>query len=111
MYMKMMTKEIEKRIPDLGGTENLGSNASVHVKFFSPWTGWTWYATEYDPIDQRFFGYVCGDSAEYGYFSLDDLTSVDIMEGVPVVARAKHWTWKTPIGEVVSKIEAGEVAP
>jgi hypothetical protein len=106
--MKMMTKEIEKRIPRLGEAEEMGKDARVHVKFFSPWSGWTWYATEYDPSERRFFGYVKGDFPEYGYFSLDELSDVEMMPGVPAVERDKHWNWKTTIGQVVEAVEGGE---
>jgi len=110
--MKMMTKEIENRIPGIGETcswngENVGDKARVHVKFFSPWSGWTWYATEYDPVERRFFGYVKGDFPEYGYFSLDELESVEMMPGVPAVERDMHWDWKTSIGEVVEAVKKG----
>ena len=111
--MKMMTKEIENRIPGIGETEEKcrcgsGKDARVHVKFFSPWSGWTWYATEYDPSERRFFGYVKGDFPEYGYFSLDELSDVEMMPGVPAVERDKHWNSKTTIGEVVEAVERGE---
>ena len=106
--MKMMTKEIEKRIPGLGESEETGDNSRVHVKFFSPWSGWTWYATEYDPVERRFFGYVKGDYPEFGYFSLDELESVEMMPGVPAVERDKHWNSKTTIDKVVEAVERGE---
>jgi hypothetical protein len=116
--MKMLTKEIEKRIPGIGETsgdapepwngENVGDKARVHVKFFSPWTGWTWYATEYDPVERRFFGYIKGDYPEYGYFSLDELESVEMMPGVPAVERDMYWNWKTTIDKVVEAVERGD---
>jgi hypothetical protein len=124
--MKMMTKEIENRIPGIGETseeeyhtkdgshnllhrtEFLGEDARVHVKFFSPVSGWTWYATEYDPGERRFFGYVKGDFPEYGYFSLDELSSVEMMPGVPAVERDMHWNSKTTIGECVEAVERGD---
>ena len=116
--MKMLTKEIEKRIPGIGETsgdapepwngENVGDKARVHVKFFSPWTGWTWYATEYDPVEHRFFGYIKGDYPEFGYFSLDELESVEMMPGVPAVERDMYWNWKTTIDKVVEAVERGD---
>jgi hypothetical protein len=106
--MKMMTKEIEKRIPGLGESEETGDNSRVHVKFFSPWSGWTWYATEYDPDERRFYGYVKGDFPEYGYFSLDELEDTEMFPGVPAVERDKNWNWKTTIGEVVYAIHNGD---
>jgi hypothetical protein len=50
----------------------------VHVKFFCPWNQWTWYATEGDEEDGDFifFGYVIGFEREWGYFSLNEMSSV-----------------------------------
>ncbi len=44
----------------------------VYVKFFTPWSHWTWYATEFDGND-TFFGLVQGMEEELGYFSLAEL--------------------------------------
>lgn len=66
--MKLLTKEIENKIPKLHE-----GNRVAHVKFFTPWAGWTWYGTEYDPEERVFFGYVEGLEKEWGYFSLDEL--------------------------------------
>ena len=97
--MKMMTKEIEKRIPGMGETEEIGKDARVHVKFFSPYTGWTWYATEYDPVDRIFFGLVDGHEKELGYFSLDDLESVRGPLGLPI-ERDLHWNGTVTLSEI-----------
>jgi len=48
----------------------------IVAKFFDPCSQWTWYATEYDPIDRLFFGLVRGFETELGYFSLDELEAV-----------------------------------
>ena len=48
----------------------------IIAKFFNPTGAGTWYATEYDPDNRTFFGYVSifGDwNDEWGYFSLDEL--------------------------------------
>jgi len=76
--MKLMTKEIEKKIPALYAQDGKGMEATVHVKFFFPIGCATWLATEYDPEQRLFFGWAmlqpgCG---ELGYFSLDELESV-----------------------------------
>jgi hypothetical protein len=42
--MKLLTKEIRQQLPRLYATEN-EEDPIVHVKFFSPWLNWTWYAT------------------------------------------------------------------
>jgi len=75
--MKLLTKELEKKLPALYETDEIPvEDKTCHVKFFTPWSNWTWYATEYSPEDRLFFGYVCGMEKEWGYFSLDELESV-----------------------------------
>lgn len=73
--MKLLTKDILKNLPPLYSQEK-NPDPTVWVKFFVPWGRWTWYATEYDPTERRFFGYVVGDENELGYFSLDELESI-----------------------------------
>lgn len=72
--MKLMTKELLKKMPKLYETQN-AEDPMVICKFFSPWSGWTWYATEFDGED-LFFGYVVGHERELGYFSLKEMESV-----------------------------------
>lgn len=74
--MKLLTKEIERRLPSLYAQDGLGDDAVAHVKFFDPCGSWTWYATEYDPKEQLFFGLVDGLEKELGYFSLPELESI-----------------------------------
>jgi hypothetical protein len=99
--MKLMTKEIENRIPALYAQDGKGDDAVVHVKFFCPWNGWTWYGTEYDPERREFFGYVFnGREGGLGYFSLTELESVRGPVGLKI-ERDRHFDTKT-IGEVRS---------
>jgi len=74
--MKLVTKAIEKELSKcpLHSTDGQYPKRIV-VKFFTPWTYWTWYATEYDGKD-RFFGFVEGHDKEWGYFSLSELESI-----------------------------------
>ncbi len=83
--MKLLTKEILKQLPAIYSTEKVPvAEKMLIVKFFTPTSSWTWYATEYDPIDRRFFGLVVGLVREWGYFSLDELESVKGPLGVKV---------------------------
>ena len=79
--MKLMTKEIEKRLPKLGSTEN-SDNPKIIAKFFDPFSSWTWYVTEGEKQenDWLFFGYVKGFENELGYFGLNELQSVGRIE-------------------------------
>jgi hypothetical protein len=73
--MKLLTKEILDKLPKLYSQEKKGLDAIVQVKFFTPWSNWTWYATEYDGED-IFFGLVDGLEKELGTFSLMELESL-----------------------------------
>jgi hypothetical protein len=75
--MKLLTDELRASLPVLYAQEN-EKDPIVHLKFFTPWTGWTWYATEgqQEGEDFIFFGYVIGLEKEWGYFSLNELESV-----------------------------------
>ncbi len=94
--MKLLTQEIEKKLPALGSTD--GTDADVIVKFFTPDSSWTWFATEYDPERREFFGMVHGMEKELGYFSLDELEEARGPLGLPI-ERDLHWEPK-PLSEV-----------
>ena len=75
--MKLLTKELLKRFEQVGRQED-SSDPIVVAKFFNPAGAGTWYATEYDPNDKIFFGFVSifGDwNDEWGSFSLEELES------------------------------------
>jgi len=107
--MKLLTKAIENSLPALYATENTPkTEKKVHAKFFSPYTNWTWYATEYDPETRTFFGLVNGLDQEWGYFSLDELeTVIHSMGGVPAVERDRFFTPIT-VAELEEKLARGE---
>lgn len=74
--MKLLTKEILARFPKIYETQEMEpENVQVVAKFFTPWSNWTWYATEFDGEDQ-FFGLVKGFESELGYFSLSELEAI-----------------------------------
>jgi len=75
--MKLVTKELENKTPTLYEQDGKGEEAIVYFKLFAPWTSWTWYVTEYDPGQRLCFGLVVGQETELGYFSLEELESVN----------------------------------
>ena len=75
--MKLLNKELQRKLPALYSQDGKGYQAVAQVKFFCPWNNWTWYATEYDPGTRTFFGLVDGHERELGSFSLDELESVE----------------------------------
>ena len=88
--MKLLTQANLKALPAQGSTIGQGMDAVAQVKFFTPWTNWTWYATEYDPETRMFFGLVDGLEEELGYFSLDELESISGPFGLKI-ERDRHF--------------------
>jgi len=72
--MKLINEEIKNTLPKLYKQDSKNLNAIAYVKFFTPDSNWTWYATEFDGED-TFFGLVDGFVKELGYFSLSELES------------------------------------
>jgi len=67
-------ESIRRRLPPIGATGEQ-KDPIVQVKFFTPWTNWTWYGIEFDGKD-IFFGWVVGLEKEFGSFSLSELQSL-----------------------------------
>lgn len=95
---KLLTKELRKLLPPLYFTEKKNVKPLAVVKFFSPYTGWKWYATEFDGED-TFFGWVQGFENELGYFSLKELETVTVMGDVPAIERDLSFQ-PTPLSEI-----------
>ena len=87
----LLTKAIRNQLPPLYSQDGKGDEAIAHVKFFSPYSNYTWYATEFDGED-TFFGLVQGEFEELGYFSLSELENATVFGGVPAVERDCYWT-------------------
>jgi hypothetical protein len=107
--MKMLTKAIEKKLPLLYGTEGVPTDEKpIIVKFFTPWSNWTWFMTEYDPEKRIFFGFVHSglgpDCDEWGYTSLDELESLKGPFGLKV-ERDLHFGFNHKAGEFTGRME------
>jgi hypothetical protein len=74
---EFFTDEVRNALPPLYAQEK-EKDPIVHLKLFCPWNQWTWFATEGEQQDDDFicFGYVIGQEREWGYFSLNELSSV-----------------------------------
>ena len=81
--MKLLTKALRKKLPKLYSQEGKGMDAVAQVKFFTPDSSWTWWASEFDG-ENTFFGLVDGFEKELGYFSLSELESVRGPMGLPI---------------------------
>jgi len=102
MAQMMLTKDIKSKLPELYTTENIPTeDKRIIVKFFCPWSNWTWFAVEGQEKDGDFifFGLVHGHEKEWGYFSLNELVKVrgpgglrierDYHFGMPTVSEAR----------------------
>jgi hypothetical protein len=101
--MKILTKEILKRLPKLYATEKIKlEDKEVHVKFFNPCGAQTWYGIEYDGVD-TFFGYVDlfgqGDG-ELGYFSINELMSLKLCAGLKI--ERDKWFGRCKLSEIIN---------
>ena len=79
----LLTQAIRRALPPLYNTDEQGDEAVAGVKFFTPDSGWTWYATEFDG-ENTFFGLVVGHEIELGYFSLSELETARGPRRLPV---------------------------
>ena len=73
--MQLLTKALLARFAKVGSQEHI-ADPKVIAHFFNPTGAGNWLATEYNPTERTFFGYVSlfGDyNDELGYFSLDEL--------------------------------------
>lgn len=68
----LLDQASREKLPPLYSGEEKGMKAFAQVKFFTPDSNWTWYASEFDGED-IFFGLVSGLEVELGYFSLKEL--------------------------------------
>ena len=82
--MELLTQKLREKFPPIYSGENKNpEEVEVVAKFFTPFSNWTWYATEFDGVD-LFFGYVQGLENELGYFSLCELESIEGPAGLKI---------------------------
>ena len=90
--MKLITKEIERKLPALGATDGKDpSSVPVVFKLFNPAGAGTWYITEGDLTTGTLFG-LCdlGMGAEIGYVDFNELKGVKLRFGLKI-ERDLHW--------------------
>ena len=115
--MELLPNEIREKLPPLYSGEEKGLDAQAVVKFFTPDSSWSWFATEGSPVDEDgyydtdkekvdfiFFGLVAGHEVELGYFSLAELEEVRGPMGLPI-ERDLHFNPRT-LGELKELYES-----
>lgn len=113
--MMLLTKTIRKALPPLYAQEHKGDAAIVHVKFFTPDSSWTWWATEYtpepyDPVKGIFFGLVASHmepEGGLGYWTLAQLEDARGPLGLPI---ERDTSWEpTTLGAIRATLRGQEV--
>ena len=89
--MQLMTDAIAKTIPHIYEQDGKGDDAIVYVHWFSPYSGWDWYCTEYDPDEGLCFGLVKGIADELGYWTVADLEEGNRNYGFQLIERDLWW--------------------
>lgn len=97
----LLTKKNKNDLPALYEQDGKGDEAIAYVKFFTSWSNWTWYATEFDPETGTFFGLVQGFEEELGHFSLEELKAVRGKWGLKI-ERDRHFK-PTKLGKLRKK--------
>ena len=85
--MKLMTKEIEKKLLKTETGSTLGNmDAEVIVKYFNPCGSGTWLITEAEREgdDWRLFGYCHIHEWEWGYLMLSELAYLRLPFGLTI---------------------------
>jgi hypothetical protein len=93
----LLDPESRESLPPLYSGEEKGLEAQALVKFFTPDSNWSWYASEGSPVDEDgyfdtdkpkvdyvFFGLVAGFEVELGYFALSELEAARGPLGLPI---------------------------
>lgn len=106
----LLDAESRAKLPPLYANEQLGLDALAQVKFFSPDSGWTWYASEFDGED-RFFGLVIGFEIEFGYFTLSELEAMQGHLGLPVERDRFYTPTSLKALQAHHRKERGEIPP
>lgn len=100
--MKLLTKEILKKLPKPGTTEKMDrSEIKIITKFFTPDGSATWYIIEYDGEDMLYCYADLGfGTPEFGYTSLHEIEMVKGHMGLPI-ERDKFWNSNTTLEDVM----------
>ena len=71
--MKLLTKELLKKLPPIGHSIETKEEPQAIVKWFTPDSNWTWYVAEYNHETGMCWGLVDGFEKEFGYFTIDEI--------------------------------------
>ena len=102
---RLITAESAKRMAAMRATAR-ASDPIVVVKLFTPFGGWTWLLTEYNPKTEIAVGFAyCNshpDDAELGRIDVGELQALRTPWGGQSVER-DSWFTEKPISEAIAK--------
>ena len=101
---KITSADLAGALPPMrAGADKAASEVKVPVKLFSPVGAATWWLTEYDPDEDRAFGYcdLGHGCAELGYVSITELREVTLPFGL-CIERDIHWDPETTLEAVMA---------
>lgn len=79
--MKLMTKELERKLPPMGATNGMSPDEiKIPAKFFDSATTLAFFPIEYDPQARICYGLVAGHECVLGRFSVDELESLETVK-------------------------------
>lgn len=98
--MKLLTKELIKKLPKLYETEGKAEDEKMCIaKLFNPTGAGTWYIVEYDEEERLAYGLVeLGYYPELGYFRMEELEKAKLPFGLKI-ERDRYWK-PQPLSEV-----------
>ena len=105
--MKLLSKEILKKLPPLYASEQKqleNNEIKVPLKLFNAMGGQTWYITEYNPEDQLGYGW-CDlgfGEAELGYVSIAELIECAKTNRRFMLERDLYWDSNTMLADVMA---------
>ena len=88
---KLMTKELQRKLPHLYSQDGKKSETVVYGHWSSCLNGWDFYATEYDEESGDMFGFVFGAFPEMGYFNLAELEEINRKYGMNFFERDAYF--------------------
>lgn len=109
--MKLLTKELEKKLPALYSQEEV-EDPMVRAHFFDPCGAANWWITEGEQFDEDYLMFGLCDLGlgcpELGYASMSELQSVKGRMGIGI-ERDRYWTpvHLSEVREKMMKIRGG----
>jgi hypothetical protein len=79
--MKLLTVDLKKKFAKIGSQDSV-EDPFIIAKYFICFSDWTFYATEFDPTTEIFFGiFSYADQMHWGTISLHELENIGLMGG------------------------------